>query len=102
MCLPRAVKNRTGVSVNGSCQHQRHYYSIPDVSPVFTVALPVFVDGPLPGSLSGVIKKMSPVHTDIRVSLACLRPVVASVTSDEPFFWFLKDGTPFPHTPCFI
>lgn len=32
------------MSVNGSCHHQhRHYYFIPDVSPVFTVALPVLV-----------------------------------------------------------
>lgn len=90
------------MSVNGSCQHQRHYYSIPDVSPVFTVALPVFVDGSPTQQFEQCHLKMSPVHTDIRVILACLRPVVASVTSDEPFFWSLKDGTPFPHTPCFI
>lgn len=40
---------------------------------------------------------MSLVRTDIGASLACLRPVVASVTSYEPCFWTLKAGLHLPH-----
>lgn len=36
--------SKTGTSMNGSCHQQHgHYYFIPDVSPVFTVARPVCV-----------------------------------------------------------